>query len=35
MGARGRSLIDEKYTWAAVVKPMIVGYEEIVEERQR
>ena len=30
IGARGRRLIDEKYTWKAVIKPMVAGYKEIV-----
>ena len=30
MGALGRSLITEKYTWEAVSKAMIRGYEEIL-----
>ena len=30
MGVRGNSLIDETYTWAAVIKTMIAGYKEIV-----
>ena len=29
MGARGRALVEEKYTWDAVVKAMVKGYEEI------
>ena len=29
MGLRGRRLVEEKYTWAAVVKEMVKGYEEI------
>ena len=33
MGALGKSLIDEKYTWTAVVKPMFAGYKEIVAGR--
>ena len=28
MGERGRRLVEEKYTWAAVVKAMVKGYEE-------
>ena len=27
MGARGRALVERKYTWDAVVKKMIEGYE--------
>lgn len=30
MGARGRKLVEEKYTWKAVVKAMVKGYEEIL-----
>ncbi|MBQ3343885.1 MAG: hypothetical protein IJG84_18435 [Kiritimatiellae bacterium] len=30
MGRRGRQLVDEKYTWPAVVKPMIDAYNRIV-----
>ncbi len=30
MGLRGRSLIEEKYTWEAVVKRLVAGYESIV-----
>ncbi|MGN0826354.1 MAG: glycosyltransferase, partial [Kiritimatiellia bacterium] len=33
MGARGRKLVEEKYTWPAVVKAMVNGYEEIVNAR--
>lgn len=29
MGGRGRRLVEEKYTWEAVVKPMISGYLEL------
>ena len=29
MGANGRRLVEEKYTWDAVVKKMIVGYESV------
>lgn len=31
MGARGRRLVEEKYTWKAVVKAMVKGYEEILK----
>lgn len=31
MGARGRKLVEEKYTWDAVVKAMVNEYEEIVK----
>ena len=30
MGERGRKLVEEKYTWDAVVKAMVRGYERIV-----
>ena len=30
MGANGRRLVEEKYTWAAVVKEMLKGYEFVV-----
>ena len=30
MGERGRQLVEEKYTWDAVVKAMVKGYERIV-----
>ena len=33
MGARGRKLVTEKYTWAAVVKAMVKGYEEVQHGR--
>ena len=33
MGARGRKLVEEKYTWPAVVKAMVKGYEEILNGR--
>jgi hypothetical protein len=26
MGANGRRLVEEKYTWEAVVKEMVKGY---------
>ena len=29
MGERGRQLVEEKYTWDAVVKAMVKGYESI------
>ena len=32
MGARGRELVEEKYTWDAVVKAMLKGYENILCE---
>ena len=31
MGARGRLLVAEKYTWDSVVKAMMKGYEEVVK----
>ena len=33
MGARGRKLVEEKYTWKAVVNAMVKGYEEILNGR--
>lgn len=33
MGKRGRRLVEEKYTWGAVVKKMIAGYEEVLNAR--
>lgn len=33
MGARGRKLVEEKYTWKAVVNAMVKGYEEIFNGR--
>jgi glycosyltransferase involved in cell wall biosynthesis len=27
MGKRGRKLVEEKYTWEAVCKAMVRGYE--------
>ncbi len=30
MGERGRKLVEEKYTWEAVVKAMVKGYESLV-----
>ena len=33
MGARGRKLVEEKYTWDAVVKEMVKGYEKIVKDK--
>ena len=32
MGERGRKLVEEKYTWEAVVKAMVEGYERVVRE---
>ena len=29
MGERGRMLVEEKYTWDAVVKAMVKGYESL------
>lgn len=31
MGERGRMLVEEKYTWDAVVKAMVKGYETILK----
>lgn len=31
MGSRGRKLVEEKYTWDAVVKIMINGYERVLK----
>lgn len=31
MGACGHRLVDEKYTWGAVVKKMISGYENVLQ----
>ena len=33
MGVRGRLLVDEKYTWNAVVKKMITSYEEVLNDK--
>ena len=33
MGARGRKLVEEKYTWKAVVNAMVKGYKEILNGR--
>ena len=33
MGERGRRLVEEKYTWDAVVKSMVKGYEEVLNGR--
>ena len=33
MGERGRRLVEEKYTWDAVVKAMVKGYEEVLNGR--
>ena len=30
MGERGQQMVDEKYTWGAVVHRMVVGYEEVL-----
>ena len=32
MGERGRRLVEEKYTWAAVVKPLLLGYKKVLED---
>ena len=33
MGECGRKLVEEKYTWDAVVKAMVVGYKEMLNAR--
>lgn len=33
MSDRGRKLVNEKYTWDAVVKAMVTGYEEVLNAR--
>ena len=33
MGERGRKLVEDKYTWDAVVKAMRKGYESVITER--
>lgn len=33
MGEHGRSLVEVKYTWNAVVKAMVKGYEAILQEK--
>ena len=33
MGENGRRLVEEKYTWDAVVKKILVGYEEVLNGR--
>jgi glycosyltransferase involved in cell wall biosynthesis len=33
MGERGRKLVEEKYTWDAVVKNMVKGYGEVLNAR--
>ena len=30
MGERGRRLVEENYTWEAVVKKMVVGYDQVL-----
>jgi glycosyltransferase involved in cell wall biosynthesis len=30
MGLRGRKLVEEQYTWDAVVKKMVEGYERVL-----
>ena len=35
MGARGRKLVEEKYTWDAVVKAMVKGYEKLVSRHRQ
>lgn len=34
MGERGRRLVEEKYTWDAVVKSMVKGYEDVASCRK-
>ena len=31
MGKRGRTLVEEKYTWDAVCKEMVDGYKDILK----
>ncbi|MGN0834041.1 MAG: glycosyltransferase [Kiritimatiellia bacterium] len=33
MGARGRQLVEEKYTWDAAAKKMIEGYKDVINAR--
>lgn len=33
MGARGRKLVEERYTWSAVSGKMLCGYEEVLNGR--
>ena len=33
MGAKGRRLVEEKYTWAAVAETMAAKYKEICDGR--
>ena len=33
MGVRGRKLVEERYTWDAVVNKMVAGYENIMHKR--
>lgn len=35
MGERGRKLVEEKYTWDAVVKTMIRGYQDVLRQVAR
>ena len=35
MGKRGHALVESKYTWNAVVKAMVEGYEEILTQRHK
>lgn len=35
MGARGRRLIDEKYTWDAAAQAMIAGYRDVLSGKKR
>lgn len=34
MGARGRALVEEKYTWDAVVDMMVMAYEKILANKK-
>ena len=34
MGRRGRQLVEEKYTWPAVVKPMIDAYTRVLDANE-
>jgi glycosyltransferase involved in cell wall biosynthesis len=34
MGKRGRKLVEEKYTWEAVCKAMVSGYEKVLGVRR-
>lgn len=32
MGERGRRLVEEKYTWEAVVRPLLCGYKKVLKD---